>query len=40
MGSKPLQNFEKKAVEKERDDNLKIYVADPDDALDIIHHIN
>ena len=40
MGSKPLQNFEKKAVEKERDDNLKIDVADPDDALDIIHHIN
>jgi hypothetical protein len=39
LGSKPLQKFEK-AVEKERDDNLKIFVEDPDDALDIIDHIN
>jgi hypothetical protein len=39
LGSKPFQKFEK-AVEKERDENLKITVEDPDDALDIIDHIN
>ena len=39
LGSKPFKKFEK-AVEKERDDNLKIFVEDPDDALDIIDHIN
>jgi hypothetical protein len=39
MGSKPLQKFEK-AVEKDRDENLMIYLEDTDDALDIIDHIN
>jgi hypothetical protein len=39
MGSKPFQKFEK-AVEKERDDNIKVVLNNPDDALDIIDHIN
>lgn len=39
MGSKPFQKLEK-AVEKERDDNIKVLLNNPDDALDIIDHIN
>jgi hypothetical protein len=39
MGRKLFQKFEK-AVEKERDDNIKVVLNNPDDALDIIDHIN